>query len=209
MARDDWFRNQSWNRAIEADFFARLGRAMPGNRAQYLRIQACTLSEEHPVVALRLLEQYFSFGDRFDLAQAYVDQATAFLSLGEYERAVEAYESALAAEARRPNVLTGAIFVLPLLIARRKDTARYSRALALLQQGASRLTWPLDHFHWHAAHALIDFELGKFIEARERARAALEAASQQHSGFRYHSNLGLVGRGYDDIRKRLTEIIDS
>lgn len=56
MARGDWFRNSNWNDAIETAFFAKLRRAR--SKAQYLKIQACTLAEKHPEVALRLLDQY-------------------------------------------------------------------------------------------------------------------------------------------------------
>jgi hypothetical protein len=78
----DWFRNTSWDPEIENAFFKKLARAR--DKCQYLRVQASTLSSRSPDVALRLLDQYFSLGEHFDIAQAYVDRATAFLRLNHW-----------------------------------------------------------------------------------------------------------------------------
>ncbi len=201
MTRHSWCRNWDWDSRIESAFFAKLGRAR--NKAQYLRCQASILAKRHPTVALRLLDQYFSLGDHFDLAQAHVDRATAFLSLADIEHAIEAYEAALSVEERRPNISTQAYLDLPLLIATRRDKMRYGRALSLLEQGTSRLVFPVDHFRWHAANAFIDLALGRFDDAREHARAALNAASTENSGFHYHPRVGLVDGSYDGIRREL------
>jgi tetratricopeptide (TPR) repeat protein len=167
------------------------------------------LARSHPAVALRLLQQYFELGDHFDLAQAHVDRATAMLSLGNVEGAVEAYEAALAVEERRPNVRTQAYLDLPLLIAERKDELRFQRALALLEKGASNLTFAADHFRWHAAKSLIAQALGNVDEARRHAQIALAAATKQNSGFRYHPDVGLVGDGYVGVRRELMRIVST
>jgi tetratricopeptide (TPR) repeat protein len=205
MTRHSWFRNSNWSSDIEASFFAKLGRAR--DKGQYLRIQAHTLASSYPLVALRLLDQSLTLGDRFDLAQAYVDRATALLALDDTEGAIEAYEAALFAEERRPNVMTLASLNLPLLIARRKDRKRYRRGLALLEKGSSRLTFPADHFCWHAAMALIVSELGKSAEAQQHAQIVLKAADREHSGFRYHPRSGLVADEHKELRRELARIV--
>jgi tetratricopeptide (TPR) repeat protein len=204
MASDDWYRNSDWNSQVEVAFFAKLGRAK--NKAQYLRIQAGSLAQSHPKVALSLLEQYFRLDDHFDIAQAHVDAAIALSSLRDIEGAIEAYEAALSAEERRPNLRTQANLDLPLLIAVHKVKARYMRALDILQQGASRLVFPVDHFRWHAAHALISLALGRSMEARQHAQTALEAASRESSGFRYHATVGLVDEHYGGLRQELARV---
>ena len=49
------FSNSEWNPEVEAHFFAKLKRAR--DKAQYLRIQACSLAKTQPRVALMLLNE--------------------------------------------------------------------------------------------------------------------------------------------------------
>jgi tetratricopeptide (TPR) repeat protein len=109
MSPDDWYRNTEWNHEIAGRFEARLKRAR--RKAQYLRIQACSLARSEPRVALQLLTRYFALGDDFDHAQAYVDQAAAYKHLGELDNAIASYEQALKREAEFPNLQTQAVSV--------------------------------------------------------------------------------------------------
>ncbi len=202
MARDDWFRHTEWNAETEAAFFGKLRRAR--DKKQYLRIQASMIAPHHPEVALRLLDQYFALGDHFDQAQAHVDRASAYLTLGDADRAIAAYEVALAREQDYPQLLTQAYLDLPFLIASRGIKSRYEQALQLLEQHRSQLTFPVDHFRWHATHGLIASAQGQTSAARAHARLALDAAAKDHSGFRYHPSVGLVGTCYEHIREQLS-----
>ena len=190
MSRDDWYRNSTWNAEIEAAFFAKLHRAR--DKAGYLRIQACILAEIKPDVALRLLEQYFELGDHFDWAQAHVDRASAYLTLGDVAAAVEAFEAALARETVRPNMRTYAYLELPRVIATHRLADRYGQALDILDLNRTRLTFPQDRYLWNGARALILKDSGRASEAGPFAEAALAAAREAHSGFRYHPTVGLV-----------------
>ena len=176
MARDDWFRRTEWNADAEAAFFGKLSRAR--DKKQYLRIQASTIAPHYPEVALRLLDQYFDLGDHFDHAQAHVDRASAYLALGDTDRAIAAYEAALAREHHNPQLLTQAYLDLPFLIASHGITSRYEQALRLLQQHRSRLMFPVDHFRWHAAHALIASAQGQ-TSLRESTRASHSMPQQK------------------------------
>ena len=204
MARDDWYRNTEWTPDIEKAFHAKLSRAR--RKAQYLRIQACVLAKSHPAVALRLLDDYFESGDDFDQAQAHVDRAAAYRSLGEFEKALDSYECALAVEAKKPFVKTQAYIQSPYLVATIAAKAHYEQALDMLERHKARLTFPVDHFLWHAANALILGDAGALDAAKIHASQALEAAAVDHSGFRYHPSVGLVGDSYNDIVARLTGI---
>jgi tetratricopeptide (TPR) repeat protein len=204
VAHADWFRNAEWNSDIEAAFFAKLKRAR--GKSQYLRVQACTLAATHPRIALRLLDQYFALGDNFDAAQAHVDRATAFLSLGQVEDALASYEAALTVEAKRPNYQTQASLDLPFVIACQGIVARYEQALHLLDRHQSRLSFPVEYFRWHTSRALISGAVGVTAEAKAQARLALAAAEKDHSGFRYHPSVGLVGDNYQQIRQRLAAL---
>lgn len=149
----DWFRNSTWDAVLEEAFEEKLRRAR--RKEQYLRIQACTLARSHPEVALKLLALYFELHDDFDHAQAHVDRATALLTLGRIEEALAAYEAALAREAVFPNLKTQAHLDLPYTVATHGVREQYRRALEVLSLNESRLMFPVDHFRWHVAHALI------------------------------------------------------
>ena len=204
MTRNDWFRNTSWDRAIEDGFFGKLARVK--DKSQYLRIQASALAPRRPEVALRLLDQYFALGDSFDNAQAHVDRATAYLALNQIDSAVLAYEAALAREAVFPNVRTRAYLELPLLIAKERLSEHYDRAIALLEAHKDELTFPADRFSWNCAIALIRAEQGDRQTAAEAAQLALAASSESHSGFRYHPDVGLVANVDKSLLQRLTEL---
>jgi tetratricopeptide (TPR) repeat protein len=163
---DDWFRNTTWNDAVEQAFNEKLSRAR--RKEQYLRIQACTLARSHPDVALRLLDRYFAMKDNFDHAQAFVDRATAFLTLGRIDEAIDSYNAALAREAEFPNLLTQAYLDLPYLIAVRAVRNQYHHAIQLLEKHTNRLMFPVDHFRWHTALALMAADVGQAALAQKR-----------------------------------------
>lgn len=198
--KTDWYRNTQWNEHIELAFNAKLSRAR--DKGQYLRIQARTLAQSHPEVALSLLDRYSEIPEHFDRAQAFCDQATAWLALGHVKNAMASYEAALDHENTVPNFLTEAAIQLPYVISTRGDTEHFGRALELLELGQQRLTFPVDFFRWHAAWAFIAAAQDPKL-AFEHARLALEMASMDHSGFRYHPAIGLVSRDHDEVSRRL------
>ncbi|MGG6463671.1 hypothetical protein [Solilutibacter silvestris] len=206
MARDSWFRNTQWNEEIEAAFFAKLKRAR--DKSQYLRIQASTLAPFHPDVALQLLDQYFALGDHFDIAQAHVDRATAYLALGDLEAAILSYEQAVAREEVFPRLRTGASIDLPYLIALNGITDRFDQALAMLTGPTDSLMFPVALFKYHAARAMI-LRLSDRECAAKEAQLALEAATRDHSGFSYHRKVGLVSDRHAAALKKLRDLCNA
>jgi len=67
----------------------------------------------------------------------------------------------------------------------------------------------VDHFKWNAAQALIARALGQAESPYQHAKAALEAAEKDHSGFRYHAGIGLVGDSLSEVRDRLRRLCDA
>jgi len=204
MGREDWYRNKEWNSDIESAFFAKLKRAR--DKSQYLRIQACTLADIYPEIALRLLDEYFLLPAAHDRAQAHVDKATSYLALDNVAQAISAYESALAREAEFPNSLTRAYIDLPYLIVSRELTAHYDRARELLSNHVQRLMFPVDHFKWNACQALLAKAQDQVPEATRYASAALDAAQKTSSGFQYHPTIGLVSNEYSEVLERLRTV---
>jgi tetratricopeptide (TPR) repeat protein len=207
MSTDDWFRNATWNEAIASEFEAKLRRAR--RKEQYLRIQACTLARTNPAVAHALLDRYFELSDDYDHAQAHVDRACAYIAEEKTEDAVTAYEKALQRESAFPHLLTQAYVDLPYLIATRGMVKHFSRAIELLNSHQSRLTFPVDHFKWNAAQALILQALGKGAAAAMHANAALAAASRDSSGFRFHPGVGLVSNAFGEVEAQMRRLCDA
>lgn len=204
MGSDDWYRNSKWDKKIAEVFEAKLSRAK--RKPQYLRIQASMLAEPEPEIALDLLDRYFDLDDDFDHAPAFVDQATAFLKLGRIEDAIDAYENALRREEEFPNVKTQAFIELPFLIVTYSITERFDQAIKLLEDSVNLLTFPIEYYKWNASLALVLASQSNYCEARRYACSALDAANKDASGFRYHPDLGLVGKHYKTVTRELKRL---
>jgi hypothetical protein len=83
---------------------------------------------------------------------------------------------------------------------------RALRAVALGRKNYDRPGFPVEPFRWHASPALIASELGDTAAARVHAQRALEEAARNHSGLRYHGNIGLVGDNLGKLRERLAAL---
>lgn len=202
MGRGEWFRNRKWDAATEARFNEKLRRAR--DKAQPLRIQAGYLVNTNPEAALALLDRYFALGDRFDIAQAYLDQAEAHLTLGAQKEVLQSLENALQREREFPNVKTQAWSRYTLLIAEKRLDHLYDSALQVLRENPlTSHSFPVDGFRWNAASALIAVARGLCDQATQSAAKALQFADLTHSGFRYHPDVGLVGSQYEDLAKEL------
>ena len=207
MARDNLYRNSDWSPEVASVFEAKLVRAR--DKAQYLRIQASTLRESLPEVAHALLDRYFAMPDHFDWAQGFVDRAVAYLSQGKLTEALVAYERALAREASFPKLKTQAYLDLPFLVATNAVQDRYDAAVEVLESHKARLMFPVDHFKWNAAQALIASARGDAEAARDFAKVAIEAAAMDSSGLRYHPTVGLVPETLVATVRRMHELSDA
>lgn len=90
-----------------------------------------------------------------------------------------------------------------MLIAMHNLASYYQDALQVLRDNQQMIMFPVQRFKWHAASALIIAVAGDRVAAKEHAIGARDAATSTHSGFRYHSKLGLVGLQYETVRDRL------
>jgi tetratricopeptide (TPR) repeat protein len=208
MGRDDWYRNKRWDAETEAAFRDKLSRSR-GSRPQYLQIQASHLTECHPLVALKLIEEYFSTDDQFNRPIAFSTKARALCALGRINQSVAAYKQALEWERIHPHHISVARIELPKLVTNHRISNEYDYALEIL---ATRFS-PMDHqfpttrYEWNGCNALIAKELGRHAEAQEFAERALRAAAQTESPFRYHRTVGLVRDSSDEFGRRLKRVV--
>ena len=192
MGRDDWYRNTTWNDDIRDDFFARLNRSRL-QRDQYLVIQALTLAESHPDVTLELVQLYFDTRrDTFHDVRAFDAKAKAHLRLRETKPALAAYREVLDLERRFPQMKTNAFVEYPFIVAIEGVRSEYEESVRVLNERAEDLAFPVQHFMWHAAYALILSDTSR-QDARDHAQMAIKVAKEKKSGFRWHQNLGVVG----------------
>jgi len=167
----DWYRNTEWNEEIETDFFARLGRAR-SQRDQYIVLQALTIAESHPEVALRLVDLYFETRtDSFDDGRARLAASRARFADGGYEKALDEYQATLEGQAGGGSLHVSSPVEFAFLAARYCSANHYVAALdhlANLPPPESQLNEPV--FRFHAARALLLQETG-----RDPATARMDA----------------------------------
>lgn len=205
MSKDDWYRNSKWNSKIEKAFNEKLNRSR--RKEQYLRIQASYLTSKHPKVSLKLLDEYFMLEDKFDNAQAYVDQANAYIALDNIEEAICSYEKALEREKIFANLLTEAYIEYPFFVAINNLSIYYDRVLEILKDSNDRLSFAVDYFRYHSSLAIILKSNGYLDEARDNAKEAIMYSEKDHSGFSYHKNIGLVDKEYKKAIKKISKIL--
>jgi hypothetical protein len=206
MARaDEWFRNDRWDAAEEAAFFARLGRRRKAAlTSQYGRIKAALLEAtgDPPKVrgAIEILRRVLLKGRvDSDLALCTWQIARCHLILGDLDAALKELQLTLRREEQFPRWLTGAWSDFAQLVVSRKLREHYGEVLSLLRAREKVLLFPADRFIAHASRSLIAWENGSKAVAREEADKALAEVERPHE----HKGLA---RGYDDLVARLRKI---
>ncbi len=86
--------------------------------------------------------------------------ASAFLAKGEVQKAVESYSKALKRESEFPKLQTEAYILYPLIIIENRLSSLYDSANDILDAHQDRLMFPIDHFRWHAAKAILIADSG-------------------------------------------------
>lgn len=207
MAAHDWYRNTTWNQCIEDSYFAKLKRARAGHD-QYLVIQALHLAENEPAITLKLIDLYFEKRiDKFHDAQAFCARAEAYKRQKKTKLAIQSYKDALAREAEFPSHKTSAYLELPYLVACEKISDEYDFVLSLLEDEKDNLPFPISQYLWHASKALIDHDQNFEVDAIQHARKAISAAKIKKSTFKYHQEVGLVGKTHNSVFKQLINLV--
>jgi len=146
MSSDDWYSNNEWTDEIETLFYAKLKRART-QRDQYLIIQSSYLAGLYPLIALRLINEYFETRtNKYEDVRAYSAQARAYMTIGEINNSMNAYRSVLKREDEFPNHQTTVYVDYPYIVATQAIHQEYSNVLSVLNKYKSRLMFSLDKF---------------------------------------------------------------
>lgn len=193
----EWFRRGTWTPDDEAEFFERLDRARPRNRAQHLRIQALHLEEtgspELVETALGLLDLLLlEYPDELELAAALHQKARCCAALGRMGEAVRSFRDSLQAMRDVQHARTDAHADFALFAVRHGLDDLYEEAITALDEVADDGPLPLSMYKQSAARAILLARTDRESEARIFARRALVEASRTSSGMRYHPGVGLV-----------------
>jgi hypothetical protein len=109
-------------------------------------------------------------------------------------------------ERQRGNVKTAAYRSFAWLIATEPIPQFYDEALAALDEFGNHEMFPIEQYESSASRALIYQAKKRFDSGKSWAREALNAASKDSSGFRYHSKLGLVQNPEGTIFEQLKKL---
>jgi hypothetical protein len=193
---DDWFRSPDWSTPARSDFEARLARARPYNRAQYMRIKGLALAEAGEKQGARDL-----WGRVMESIEelAAGQQPSALEHLGDsyaHEDAAlaENYYRRLVAEYPTLNGTSHTVEIsLAELLIDKGDRANIEEALAFLNSFLERGTsqFPSVLFRWHLALIRVAQATGDDETARRAARTALDLAGRGPV-FTRHKTVGVV-----------------
>ncbi|MFN2101214.1 hypothetical protein [Altererythrobacter sp. MF3-039] len=158
----EWYRQTEWNDEIDDFFFDKLSRAR-SQRDQYIVIQALTLSQSFPEVALRLVDYYFETRtDDFHDGRARVAASNARFAMGGYEQALDEYLEGMTGDNSEGGLLVGSPIKFAFLTARYRSQKHYLPALDVLDGLDEPPETALEvRFMYLTSYALILHESGK------------------------------------------------
>jgi hypothetical protein len=205
LASRDWFRSETWNAQIEAEFEKRLGRSRTRfNKAQYLKIQGLTILASSETKAqekgVQLLSRVVSdYPDqRTEVAHTHEILANYYKHAKNFAAAEAEYREVLvyyAVTPSRTNTTGLADISFVELILEASAASHYSEAETLLralsEKARKHVMFNSDVFRYHAAFARLLSRNGKAGEAAQHARFALNAAQLRSPQFPRHPTVGL------------------
>jgi tetratricopeptide (TPR) repeat protein len=191
----DWFRSPDWDDTARADFEARLQRARPHSRGQYLAIKAQALGEAgRSDAAADLLRRALEEPDAPSFEVARVLEELGDLAAEQGDRAAaETWYRRLLAEHPDGNGTTDSVEISLAEVLLDRDTDSRGEAARLLDAWMARVDTKFTNqlFRWYLAALRLAEQQGDAIAARAAARAALELAAAEPQ-FSRHPDVGVV-----------------
>jgi predicted Zn-dependent protease len=189
----DWFRSGVWTDTDRADFEARLARARPSNRAQYLRIKALALIDAgNDPDAESLLERVVREhpDDWTQVAPSYEWIGMLRRRTGDLPGAETAFRAAIAASPTL-SCTTGEVYIELGEVLLEADAARAGEVEQLLRDGQIHAKLNTSVFRWNVLRARLASVQNDRVTARAAAEAAL-ALVDAPAQFSRHPTVGLA-----------------
>lgn len=210
MADDDWYRGDAWGRKDRERFEAKLARARPGNREQYLRIKGLGLIESsrrsRQEAGVELLERLLrDFPDALasEHAGAHSHLAELYERRGDLRRAAAHLRNTIELD-RGTNHDHGARARLGSLLARHPELAdSATEAPALLALDDASLLFRSQQFDWAVAQARLAATSGDADRAAALARGALWLLDHDGPAAPRHPLVGLIGGRDEAVTREL------
>ncbi|MBO9533542.1 MAG: hypothetical protein J7513_11275 [Solirubrobacteraceae bacterium] len=210
MGAEDWYRAEQWSAAQAEAFEARLARARPSSRAQYVRIQGCILGDSDDpadrAVARSMLERALALAvdpehrDQMSEIAAHADLAGLDRRAGDPEGEYQHWRAAYELKAAYPNFSVGAELRLARLIAEQRWEQRFDEADRMLAETLGRgLIFGDERFEYARAKMRLATARGHADLAAAYARGAMSLVATDAPTIRRHPTVGrILRRGGDD-----------
>jgi tetratricopeptide (TPR) repeat protein len=172
-----------------------------------LRIQALHLAQAKlPEAAITLLNELLeNYPEPSQVVAARVQLAECLQTTGRTPEAIDEYRRAMQAERESVPAKSGAWLPFAWLVLTERLTQWYEEAANVIPEVPAKieLAFPVLRFKYNAARAFVAEWKSDQRSAQKFAIAALKEAALDHSGFRYHATLGLVGELEETLASRL------
>jgi len=193
---EEWFRSPAWDSVARADFEARLARARPGNRQQYLRIKGVSLRAAGELDgAAQLLQRAADYADGalFMTVAAWETLADMAAERGDRPAAEHLYRRILTEQPGLSGTTGSVEISLAEVLLDGGGAERRDEALALLHSWLDRdqIKWASQLFRWHLDLIRVAEATGDTQTVRRAANTALTLA-EQGPQLPHHPDVGLV-----------------
>ena len=202
---DEWFRSPAWNAAARVDFEARLARARPFNRQQYLRIKGISLRAAGQMDGAReLLERAADFPDGYfhQTVGAWETLADMAVERGDRVTAAKLYRRVLAEQPSLSGSTGNVEISLAEVLLDGGRLEERDEALKLLNTWIERKGMKFDSqlFRWHLNLIRIAEATGDHETVRRAANTALTLAERGPQLAR-HPEVGIVQTDKTTIKR--------
>ena len=183
----DWYRQKTWTKTDEDNFFAKLGRARKDGRAQYLRIQSVSLIYTKENIQLAAAEMLLN-KILTEYPENRIEKSSTLNSLGEiykfrkdFDKALSYFKQSLDFEKEYPNVKTSAYLNFSETVVQAEKTEFYDEVENLLTDEIQKdtLKFPFQYYIMYSVLAVISDFKGNLEKAEYYFELAESNATAQ------------------------------